>query len=114
MVEEKNRPVPEDESTRILPVVLSPWRASESARKLIKNADALSLPLLILTQRTGESSRNLYFPTKFPHSCQFAVLLPNMRTVPAHGRFDELWSWACPSRSLPAGVRGQRQNQKES
>lgn len=28
----------------------------------MKNANALALPLLILTQRTAESSRNLYFP----------------------------------------------------
>lgn len=86
MAEEKNHPVPEDESTQILPAVLSPWCASESTQKLVKNVYALPLPLLILTQRTGESSRNLYFPTKFPHSCQLTVLLPCMRTVPTHLR----------------------------
>lgn len=53
MAEEKNHPVPEDESTQILPAVLSPWCASESTQKLVKNVYALPLPLLILTQRTG-------------------------------------------------------------
>lgn len=66
MAEEKIRPIPEDESTQILPMVLRPWCASESVGKIVKNADALPLPLLIWTQRTGESPRNLYFPLSFP------------------------------------------------
>lgn len=43
-------------------MVLSPWYASESAGKLVKNADALALSLQLLIQRTRESSRNLHFP----------------------------------------------------
>lgn len=43
-------------------MVLSRWCASEAAGELVKNADAVALPLLVLTQRTAESSRNLYFP----------------------------------------------------
>lgn len=106
----KNHPVPGDERIWGYTCGLQPLCAAEAAGKLVRNANALARPLQILTQRTGEGSRNRYFPLGPPPLLVDCAAPQTWEPLTlSQCGFDELSSPACPSNSLPLGseVRGE-------
>lgn len=98
-VKSKRHRVQGSDSIRMTPVGQQ-LVCSRLSREAWENAGALALPLLILTQRTAESSIKSEVSIRSPTPASSLCCSPNLRTTPVTLGYDKLGSPALQAPSL--------------